>query len=785
MKKLFSIVVLSTSLMVAYAAPRLAVSKLPALPTNFAVSLTASTPTNFLPTLSWKDASNNEDGFIVERNTGSGYVAIATLPANAQSFADTSAENALLMSANGMNTTFYYRLSVFNQSGSNTSTTLVKNVKPSSLTVTSSPLAVAANLTASTPTSFVPTITWSDASSNEDGFIIERKIDGGMYEYITTTSPNATSYQDITAENKLLSGATMSSIFMYRVTSFNRYGSKVGGEASSSPSSLAVKTLPTNFMVSASSSTPTNFLPVLSWTDTTNNEDGFIIERKIDGGMYEYLTTTSPNTTSYHDITAENKLLSGATMNSVFTYRIAVFNRYGSLASTVYVSTSPATLVVSSAPLAVAANLTASTPTNFLPTVTWSDASSNEDGFIIERKIDGGMYEYITTTSPNATSYQDITAENKLLSGATMSSIFMYRVTSFNRYGSKVGGEASVSPSTLGQLVLPSSFTVSASSSTPTNFLPVLSWGDRSNNEDGFLLERKIDAGAFEYLTTTSPNATSYHDITAENKLLSGATMNSVFTYRIAVFNRYGLVKSTVYAKVSPSSLAVSSAPLAIAINLSSSTPEFFAPQITWTDASFNEDGFMVERKIDGGMYEYLTSTPANGTSYFDMDAQNKIFSGVANQNSVFTYRVTSFNRYGSKVGVEVSVSPASLVASSSPVVSLYKTTASLISRASATVVGGGAQIAKAFLGVKSASAATSRCVSLGDNFHRGNESTLTKELQQFLIQKGFLKEAVSGFYGDKTVDAVKAYQRSAGLKETGMVYDLTRKAIEADTCQP
>jgi hypothetical protein len=75
-------------------------------------------------------------------------------------------------------------------------------------------------------------------------------------------------------------------------------------------------------------------------------------------------------------------------------------------------------------------------------------------------------------------------------------------------------------------------------------------------------------------------------------------------------------------------------------------------------------------------------------------------------------------------------------------------------------------------------------CVSLTTNLHRGFESPQVKSLQTFLIQKGYLFDNVTGFYGDKTVQAVKGYQMSKGLPVTGMVYDFTREAIKAESCR-
>jgi peptidoglycan hydrolase-like protein with peptidoglycan-binding domain len=78
---------------------------------------------------------------------------------------------------------------------------------------------------------------------------------------------------------------------------------------------------------------------------------------------------------------------------------------------------------------------------------------------------------------------------------------------------------------------------------------------------------------------------------------------------------------------------------------------------------------------------------------------------------------------------------------------------------------------------------ADTMCVDLAVNMHRGYEIPAVSSLQSFLVSKGILSEA-TGFYGDKTVAAVKMYQESKGLPETGMVYEATRAAITADSCQ-
>ena len=76
-----------------------------------------------------------------------------------------------------------------------------------------------------------------------------------------------------------------------------------------------------------------------------------------------------------------------------------------------------------------------------------------------------------------------------------------------------------------------------------------------------------------------------------------------------------------------------------------------------------------------------------------------------------------------------------------------------------------------------------SSCVEIGTNLHRGKETSTVKKLQSFLYQKGFLLESPTGFYGDATIEAVKMYQGSRGITESGMVYEATRQMIKAESC--
>jgi len=59
--------------------------------------------------------------------------------------------------------------------------------------------------------------------------------------------------------------------------------------------------------------------------------------------------------------------------------------------------------------------------------VSWSDASTNETGFKIERSLDGTTFTQIATVGSNVTSYAS--------TGLAVSTTYYYRVRAYNNTG--------------------------------------------------------------------------------------------------------------------------------------------------------------------------------------------------------------------------------------------------------------------------------------------------------------------------------------------------------------
>ncbi len=97
----------------------------------------------------------------------------------------------------------------------------------------------------------VLTLRWTDTSTGEDNFRVERRVNGGVWSVIgTTTGPNMTTYVDTTVTQS----AVVDNVYEYRV--FAARTNNVGNSAYSNiatvtiPMVLPVLTAPTNVTVS-------------------------------------------------------------------------------------------------------------------------------------------------------------------------------------------------------------------------------------------------------------------------------------------------------------------------------------------------------------------------------------------------------------------------------------------------------------------------------------------------------------------------------------------------------
>jgi hypothetical protein len=261
-------------------------------------SLTALAVSANQSRLSWQDNANNEMGFQIERRTGisGSWAQITGVGANV-----TSATNGGLVP----NTVYYYRVRAWNALGNSGWSNEAWAVTPIP------PPAAPANLAATATSSTQIVLSWTDNSNNENGFRIERKTGaGGAWSQITTVTANVVNYSN--------GGLSPNTTYYYRVSAYNAGGSSAWSNEAWAVTPGPGPVAPTKLVATAASSTRT----VLSWTDNSNNEDGFRIERKTGaGGSWSQIATVSANVVNYAD--------SGLSPNTTYYYRVSAYNALG------------------------------------------------------------------------------------------------------------------------------------------------------------------------------------------------------------------------------------------------------------------------------------------------------------------------------------------------------------------------------------------------------------------------------------------------------------------------
>lgn len=353
-------------------------------------------------------------------------------------------------------------------------------------------------------------LSWTDNSSdpNENSFIIQRQFNGGAWDNsYRVVSANTVSYTD----NDGIAIGT----YTYRIIA-HLDDDGTGAACDSAPSnSVTVQIVSTDPPVAPSGLTATsdsvNRRITLNWVDNSTNETGFRIHRQFNGGTWnETYHSTGANVNTYSD---EN-LLPG-----IYNYHIEAYNDYGQAQSNEAADTiidiplPPSELVATGNSVAGTISL------------TWTDNSTGETGFIIQRQVDGGEWnDNYDSVESNVGSYTD----NNLGGGPLPNGMYVYRIVAFNSNGNSNPSNES------------STLIASAAPDAPSNlaasldgFDITLTWVDNSDNEEKFVLERQVDSGSFTVIANNIPaNTETYFD--------TGLQPLHTYTYRIKAANNYG-----------------------------------------------------------------------------------------------------------------------------------------------------------------------------------------------------------------------------------------------------
>ena len=552
----------------------------PTAPTALTASVFSTSQVN----LAWTDTSSNETNFVLERAVnGAAFAVLATLPANTITYNDTAV---------AAGNDYAYQVKATNFGGSS----LYSNT--ASVSIIAAPIA----LTATAVSASQVNLTWSDTSTNETGFSIERCAGANCINFLQvgTVTANVANYSDMTTAPV--------TTYVYRVIATNLLDV-------SKPSSTATVTtldVPPAAPTALSALLVNGPQVALTWTDNATNETGMVLERSVGAGAFAVLATLPANTVSYTDLT----VIGGNT----YAYRVVATNSGGPSA---YSNT--ATMIVPippAAPTVLTARLLGN-PTSV--ELRWTDNATTETGFVVERCAGVGCttFALLTTVAARNGTGNVTSTDGTIVLGTSYS----YRVSAINAGGSSL--PSNVASLTTGSLpAAPTALTYTLG----TNPIRArLTWRDNAIDETNFVVERSINGGAFTTLATVGALQGTGTRTYTDGTILAGNT----YAYRVMAVN---LVGSSAYSNVLPVSLLLPAAPSsanASVVQVGTSD----RVTLTWVDNATNETSYRIQRATN--------ATFTAGLGNIGVAANAITVQQTVNRGRTYYYRIQAVNAIG------------------------------------------------------------------------------------------------------------------------------------------
>ncbi len=449
------------------------------------------------------------------------------------------------------------------------------------------------NLSASSLSDNTCQLCWEDISLNETGFQLERSIDD-LDNWIITRLLSANSRSCIDT------GLVEGTLYYYKVTAFR-------AEQFSQPSNVACVIMPPVVPQNLTVTEITSSTIDLVWTDVSNVETGFELQRKLGiNGQFVTIATLSENIDTFQD----------ADLDSDRNY----FYRIRALLNSIYSDWSSE---VSAASLPAPGDLIVSALSDSSIWLGWRDESDNETGFLIERLVvgsdtDTSEWQRLTSVVRNSVRYTDLSVTEGML--------YRYRVSAlFNEFVSPPSNtvEVQTPPRTPENLV--------AEQHAEQDTVIQLTWVDKSDIETGFELQRKKRYdNEFSTIFMLDPGTVSFDN--------TGLEANCTYVYRIRTLLQLdGALYQSNWSNEASDTTTMLTPKQPTELEATASSPN--QVRLLWSDNSDNEDGFVIERCVSPeGDWSEIDSLEDNTNRYY-----NNLLSG----NVTYLYRVYAYNSHG------------------------------------------------------------------------------------------------------------------------------------------
>lgn len=379
----------------------------------------------------------------------------------------------------------------------------------------------------------------------------------------------------------------------------------------------------------------------LSWSDNSNDEDGFTIQRSSNGSTWSALASAGSNVTSYNN--------TGLSAGSTWYYRVQA---YVGAETSAWSNTANATTLQS--PPATPTGMNAVAVSVSQINLNWVDQAGNESGYRVERSANGSSgWSQLASKGANTTTHSD--------TGLSANTEYFYRVVAFNSAGdSGYSGVASATTDApppyvdyvaQGQSTSEGSvsggytnthdddgsvqsiteqqsggnprkrrsslshvwtFNVTSGNSTT---LTANAWSGGSSDGDNFLFEYSTDGSNYSSAFVVS----SLSSGNTQSAGLPGGTSGTVYIRVTDTNNSQGnSATDTVYVDylvIRVDNTPVS--PPAAPSGLAASAVAYNQIDLAWSDNASDETGYRVERST-GGSYNVVATLGSNANSYSD-----------------------------------------------------------------------------------------------------------------------------------------------------------------------